>query len=92
MTPLQGPLRLGLAGGPTEMHNEGMMKAAIACAALFGLVAASEPEFRVAADDACRQQCQSVENQCRMASKDLDSSKCTAKFLACIASCSKARR
>ncbi|MEQ1719352.1 MAG: hypothetical protein ABL907_25745 [Hyphomicrobium sp.] len=65
------------------------LKAIVAVVALAGLAGAGEPELQVAASDQCRQQCQAIENQCRMASKDLDSSKCTAKFLACIASCKR---
>ena len=67
------------------------MKSVLATAALFGLLAAATPEIEVAAADQCRERCQAVENQCRMASKDLDSSKCTAKFLACIANCKSGR-
>ncbi|MEZ5900276.1 MAG: hypothetical protein R3D51_12380 [Hyphomicrobiaceae bacterium] len=43
--------------------------------------------FQVAGASDCQKRCQAQENQCRMASKDLDSSSCAAKFLACIQSC-----
>lgn len=46
-------------------------------------------EIELAAADDCHKRCQAIENQCRMSSKDLDSSKCTAKFLACVQSCRK---
>ena len=61
------------------------------CASLaFAVLAATAvPELQVAAADECHKRCQSVENQCRMSSKDLDSSKCTAQFLACVKSCRK---
>lgn len=49
---------------------------------------AQEGEIEIAASsDQCHQQCVAVENQCRMATKDLDSSKCNAKYLACVAAC-----
>lgn len=54
--------------------------------AVLSLTAAPE-EIQIAAADACHKRCQAIENQCRMSSKDLDSSKCTAKFLACVQSC-----
>jgi hypothetical protein len=63
------------------------MKSLLTGAALVALLAAAAPSIEVAVADQCRDRCQSIENQCRMASKDLDSSKCNAKFLACIASC-----
>lgn len=46
-------------------------------------------EIQLVASDDCHKRCQAMENQCRMSSKDLDSSKCTAKFLACVQSCRK---
>lgn len=61
-----------------------MMTAAPAWAPAF----AEEAQIEVAASsDRCHQQCVTVENQCRMAAKDLDSSKCNAKYLACVAAC-----
>lgn len=68
------------------------MKTFLACAAVLGLVAASSaPEVEVAAADQCHAQCQSIENQCRMKSKDLDSSRCQALFLECINNCKRKR-
>lgn len=54
-----------------------------------GLAGAAEApaEVQIAAGDACQKRCQAAENQCRMASKDLDSSACSAKFIACIQNC-----
>jgi hypothetical protein len=71
------------------MLKTSVIKALAVSVALLGLAGAGEHVIEVAAADQCRQQCQAVENQCRMQSKDLDSSKCTAKFLACIANCRK---
>jgi hypothetical protein len=62
------------------------------CASLvFAVLAATVPpaEVQIAAADGCYKRCQAIENQCRMSSKDLDSSKCTARFLACVQSCRK---
>jgi hypothetical protein len=57
--------------------------------ALLGLVSAAQTPIKLAASDDCQRRCQAVENQCRLSSKDLDSSKCSAKFLACLQSCRK---
>lgn len=54
---------------------------------LAGGLAVAEPEIQIAASDDCQKRCQAAENQCRMASKDLNSSQCSAKFLACVQSC-----
>ena len=67
------------------------MKFLLTGAALFWIVAANAPEVEVAAADQCHQQCQAIENQCRLKSKDLDSSKCQAMFLECIANCKQKR-
>ena len=67
------------------------MKSFLAGAALLALLVAAAPQIEVAVADQCRDRCQALENQCRMASKDLDSSKCNAKFLACISSCRVSR-
>lgn len=45
--------------------------------------------IELAAAEDCHRRCQAIENQCRISSKDLDSSRCTAKFLACVQSCRK---
>lgn len=57
--------------------------------AVLGATPVPEVQIQLAAADGCHKRCQAIENQCRMSSKDLDSSKCTAKFLACIQSCRK---
>ncbi len=67
------------------------MKVFATGAALVVFLAAAAPKIDIAAADDCRQRCQAIENQCRMASKDLDSSKCAAKFLACLSSCKGGR-
>ncbi len=57
--------------------------------ALLGLASAAQTTIKVAASDDCQRRCQAIENECRLSSKDLDSSKCSAKFLACLQSCRK---
>lgn len=71
------------------MQKSKSMTSLCAGLAVAVLGATAVPEMQVAAADDCHKRCQSVENQCRMSSKDLDSSKCTAKFLACVKSCRK---
>ena len=73
------------------MLKEAAMKLFVTSAALLVLLAAAAPKIDVAAADDCRQRCQAIENQCRMTSKDLNSSRCAAKFLACLASCKGGR-
>lgn len=73
------------------MPKEVAMKLLMSGAALLALLAAAAPKIDVAAAEDCRQRCQAIENQCRMTSKDLDSSRCAAKFLACLSSCKGAR-
>lgn len=71
--------------------KEAAMKLFVTGAALLALLAAATPKIDVAAAEDCRQKCQAIENQCRMTSKDLDSSRCAAKFLACLSTCKSAR-
>ncbi len=69
------------------MRNVPTMTSICASLLLMGLTVAHAGEVQVAAGSDCHKRCQAQENQCRMASKDLDSSTCAAKFLACIQSC-----
>ena len=71
------------------MRNVPMMTSICASFSLLlmGLTVAHAGEVQVAAGSDCHKRCQAQEKQCRMSSKDLDSSTCAAKFLACIQSC-----
>jgi len=71
------PLRIAICAGLMLMSS--------------GLAVAGEAgrgrHIQVAGGSDCHKRCQAQENQCRMSSKDLDSSVCAARFLACIQSC-----
>ena len=71
------------------MRKSTIMLSFCASLAFVGFAAAGPGEVQIAASDDCRKRCQAIENQCRMATKDLDSSKCSAQFLACVQSCRK---